>query len=119
MLVAWVGQADPIVADVFGFSKRIRAGAPRTKTLCGERMRDPAHSPNSSQRSTAAQRERTRLSLYAADIFIARTALEAGDLGAAYQALENHLPAPGEQDIRDFEWHWLWHAARGEATARR
>jgi len=56
MLVAWVGQADPIVADVFGFSKRIRAGAPRTKTLCGERMRDPAHSPNSSQRSTAAQR---------------------------------------------------------------
>lgn len=67
-------------------------------------------------RSTAAQRERTRLSLYAADIFIARTALEAGDLGAAYQALENHLPAPDEQDIRDFEWHWLWHAARGEAT---
>jgi len=64
-----------------------------------------------------AQRERTRLSLYAADIFIARTALEAGDLGAVYEALENHLPRAGLADIRDFEWHWLWRAARGEAKA--
>lgn len=64
-----------------------------------------------------AQRERTRLSLYAADIFIARTAHEAGDLGAAYEALENHLPRGGANDIRDFEWHWLWNEARGEADA--
>jgi WD40 repeat protein len=68
-------------------------------------------------RIVEAQRERIRLSLYAADIFIARTALQAGDLGAAYEALENHLPRNGETDIRDFESHWLWDAARGEAAA--
>ena len=50
MLMGWACKADPIVADVLGFSKRIRKGAPRTEILCGERMRDPAHSPNSLRR---------------------------------------------------------------------
>ncbi len=63
------------------------------------------------------QRERTRLGLYAADIFIARTTLEAGDLGATYEGLENQLPGAGASDLRDFEWYWLWGAARGEAAA--
>jgi WD40 repeat protein len=68
-------------------------------------------------RIAEAERERTQLSLYAADIFISRTALAAGDLGAAYEGLENHLPRAGARDIRDFEWYWLWSEARGEALA--
>ena len=63
------------------------------------------------------ERERTRLSLYAADIFISRTALDAGDPAGASVALENHRPRAGEPDIRDFEWHWLWRAVRGDAAA--
>ena len=66
---------------------------------------------------TALERDRTRDNLYAADVFIAKSALDTGDRKAAYQALEHHLPQPGMADIRDFEWHWLWREARGEAAA--
>ena len=66
---------------------------------------------------TAHERDRTRENLYAADMFIAGVALDARDPKAAYEALVQHLPAADAPDIRDFEWHWLWGAARGEAAA--
>jgi WD40 repeat protein len=66
---------------------------------------------------TAQERDRTRENLYAADVFIAGAALDSHDPKAAYEALAHHLPGVGLPDIRDFEWHWLWREARGEASA--
>jgi WD40 repeat protein len=46
--------------------------------------------------------------LYAADIRAARQDWEAGNLGAALDLLEAHRPSPGEEDLRGFEWRYLW-----------
>ena len=66
---------------------------------------------------TAHERDWTRENLYAADMFIASAALDARDPKGAYEALAHHQPGDGLPDIRDFEWHWLWRAARGDAAA--
>jgi len=65
---------------------------------------------------TARQREVTRHNLYAADMNIARTALAAGNFGAAQQALRKHVPLPGETDLRGFEWRWLSQEAKGDSV---
>ena len=60
------------------------------------------------------QEQETRRSLYAADVYLAHQALAAGNLGRARQALEAHLPAPGQEDLRGFEWHHLWFVCQGD-----
>jgi len=54
----------------------------------------------------------TRENLYAADMQIAQTGLEDGNLGLARRILEAHMPGPGEPDLRGFEWRHLWQRAR-------
>jgi WD40 repeat protein len=58
----------------------------------------------------AAARER----LYAADINLAHQALQADNLRLARALLRNHVPTPGEPDLRGFEWRYLWHQTRSE-----
>ena len=48
-----------------------------------------------------------RLNLYAADIYVAAQLVEAGRLGTALDLLKQHEPAPGQPDVRGFEWRWL------------
>jgi WD40 repeat protein len=63
----------------------------------------------------SAARETTRENLYAADVFIAHSAINAGNFGAAQQALAKHQPVAGESDLRGFEWRWLSECARGDS----
>ena len=65
-------------------------------------------------RATQARIE-TRQNLYAADVFFAHSAIAAGSLGAAQQALARHFPEPDDADLRGFEWHWLARQLRGES----
>ncbi|MFO1497785.1 MAG: WD40 repeat domain-containing protein [Verrucomicrobiota bacterium] len=54
---------------------------------------------------------------YVADIGLAHTAVEEGDLGRARSLLAQHLPSPGESDLRGFEWRWLASRCQGQALA--
>jgi WD40 repeat protein len=67
------------------------------------------------QRTRVEQSERqTRLNLYAADMAEASRAIERGDLGSSRRLLESHRPAPNVEDLRGFEWHYLWRQSRGD-----
>jgi len=55
-----------------------------------------------------------RLNVYAADMFLARRALDDGHLGVARQTLQRHIPGPGGEDLRGYEWHALHHLCRGD-----
>jgi WD40 repeat protein len=59
------------------------------------------------QASVTAER-RTRQVLYASSMNNVQAAVEQGDLIRAEQLLQNHRPAPGEGDLRGFEWYYWW-----------
>ena len=55
-----------------------------------------------------------RQNLYAADMMGALRALERDDLGTARLLLNGHRPRPGQEDLRGFEWRYLWQRAQGD-----
>jgi WD40 repeat protein len=55
-----------------------------------------------------------RQNLYAADINLAQQALLADNLRQARVLLRNHIPKPGESDLRGFEWRHLWQQSQGD-----
>jgi WD40 repeat protein/tRNA A-37 threonylcarbamoyl transferase component Bud32 len=58
-----------------------------------------------------------RLNLYAADINLAQVALEEGNLGRAYSLLREQIPSSGAEDLRGFEWRYLWQLCQGQESA--
>src|SRR5688572_13040223 len=67
------------------------------------------------ERDYARDHERlTRQNLYAADMFLAHRAIEDGNLALARRTLEAHRPGPGQEDLRGFEWRYLWQQCRGQ-----
>jgi WD40 repeat protein len=83
-----------------------------------------AREANKKGRLVAQQREDLRRNLYAADVNLAQEALDAGNLVRARQLLSAYLPKPGsvartlaaagDEDLRGFEWRWLWQRCRGD-----
>ncbi len=73
-----------------------------------------------SQRAKAAealasqQADNERRLAYASDMNLAQHALELGDLGAALALLQHHVPDPGEEDLRHWEWRWLRQQCQSE-----
>lgn len=82
------------------------------------RERDVARQQEqAAQQSAAAARSSEaamRLNLYASDMFLAARALEQGNLALARRTLSAHIPKPGDDDLRGFEWRHYWHLARGQ-----
>ena len=56
---------------------------------------------------------------YASDINVAFQAWENGDLGRVDQLLDEHRPAPGEEDWRGFEWFYLWRLCHSDLLTLR
>jgi WD40 repeat protein/serine/threonine protein kinase len=52
---------------------------------------------------------------YASDMSLAQQSLLRNDLGRARRLLEAHRPAPGEVDLRGWEWRYLWQECRSDA----
>jgi WD40 repeat protein/predicted Ser/Thr protein kinase len=65
------------------------------------------------QRRRAEIRElTTRRFLYAADLNLAQHAWDRGHLGRLRELLDNQRPPPGQEDLRGFEWYYLWGACQ-------
>ena len=62
-------------------------------------------------------KESLRERVYVSDIGLAHKALEEGNLGRAQGLLAKHQPSPSEQDLRGFEWRYLWSQSQGEYAA--
>lgn len=59
-------------------------------------------------------RQTYRRTTYAAQMQRAFIAVDRGNLGHALELLANQRPQNGEEDLRDFEWHYLWRLTHGE-----
>ena len=56
--------------------------------------------------------EELRLRAYVADMGLAYSAIEQGDPTRARALLSKHFPKEGEQDLRGFEWRYLWNRSQ-------
>jgi WD40 repeat protein/serine/threonine protein kinase len=58
------------------------------------------------------EKETSRRYLYAAHMNLAMQAWEAGRISHALELLERQRPSLDQEDLRDFEWHYLWRLCR-------
>ena len=61
--------------------------------------------------------ERLRRRLYVADIKLAQVALDENNLGRAAELLRKYQTPEGAEDLRGFEWRYLWSLCRGDETS--
>jgi WD40 repeat protein len=60
------------------------------------------------------QRSALRQEKYITDMQLAGKAWEQGKLEPTLATLTNYLPGPGDVDLRDFAWHYLWNRCHME-----
>lgn len=68
------------------------------------------------RRATAAEARERRVTegrLYAADMNLAHQAWTLGNVARAQELLKAHRPQPGREDLRGFEWRYLWTLCQG------
>src|SRR4029453_17669802 len=53
--------------------------------------------------------------LYASDMNLAQQSLKLNNLGRARRLLDRHRPQLGEEDLRGWEWRYLWQLTRSSA----
>jgi WD40 repeat protein len=72
------------------------------------------------QRIRAEQQElANRRLLYRAQIDLAQQAYETRDIARMEELLAGHAPRPGQEDLRGFEWYYLWRLCHsGQAVLR-
>jgi non-specific serine/threonine protein kinase len=58
-------------------------------------------------RKASESQEHSRRLLYAADMNLAQQSLKLHNLGRARRLLDRHVPRPGEEDLRGWEWRYL------------
>jgi WD40 repeat protein/serine/threonine protein kinase len=67
------------------------------------------------RRQAQAKELEMRRIAYASDMSLAQQALAMNDMGRARQLLEAHRPAPGEVDLRGWEWRYLRQECHSDA----
>ncbi|HUD46725.1 MAG TPA: protein kinase [Candidatus Baltobacteraceae bacterium] len=66
------------------------------------------------QEKASASQQRARRLLYAEDMNLAQQALKLNNLGRARRLIDRQRPQPGEQDLRGWEWRYLWSQTRAD-----
>jgi eukaryotic-like serine/threonine-protein kinase len=66
-------------------------------------------------RKASESEQQSRRLLYASDMNLAQQALKLNNLGRARRLLDRHRPQPGEEDLRGWEWRYLWQLTRSSA----
>ncbi len=74
------------------------------------RLEQQAHAAD--QKIAAAASESLRIHRYVTNINLAERAWNSGEFAEARRRLEDCLPAPVDEDLRSFEWHFLNSALR-------
>jgi WD40 repeat protein/ribosomal protein S27E len=71
-----------------------------------------------SRRAAEAESKVRYRKLYFADMHRAADALQNADMGQVMDLLNLHRPQPGRDDLRGFEWNYLWQQCQRGVTAR-
>jgi WD40 repeat protein/serine/threonine protein kinase len=86
-------------------------GAERTAVAAKVESDRNAAAAAASAADSARLAERRRLEAYPPRIKLATQYWSDGDLVRMRETLTSLLPAPGQSDLRGFEWHYLWRLA--------
>ena len=89
--------------------------AEKEQRLAAQQERDKATAAKS---ETEAARNRAEAESYAADIYLADEAVKANNFDRARQLLARHRPVPGQPDLRNWEWRYLWQKCRSDALTK-
>src|SRR3989454_3942434 len=73
------------------------------------------HKAEIAREQTETSAQIARQNLYAADMSLVQQALQANNLGRARRLLDRNRPETGEQDLRGWEWRYLWQQCRSRA----
>lgn len=71
-----------------------------------------AASESEARQAAQDMQHRTRRALYVSDMKVAFQALKDGDFKRLLDRLERHRPGPGEDDLRGWEWSYLYENCR-------
>ncbi len=88
--------------------------AERAKQSSLQSERQARQAATLAQSDAVVERDRARRNLYAADINLAHQAWLRSDLGKARRLLARSRPATGQEDLRGWEWRFLWGLTRGD-----
>jgi WD40 repeat protein/serine/threonine protein kinase len=69
---------------------------------------------NLARSDAEVERDHARRNLYAADINLAYQAWQQSNLGKARRILARTRPAAGQEELRGWEWRYLWGLTRGD-----
>jgi WD40 repeat protein/serine/threonine protein kinase len=97
--------------------KKLREVA--VKALDGEKVQRTQAETERQRAATNAEKFQTasiqsRRSQYASDLFAATAEIEKGSYGAARKFLREYLPRQGLEELRGFEWCYLWQLSAGQ-----
>ena len=91
-----------------------RAERAKRRSLQSERQARQAATQAKSE--AEVERDRARRNLYAADINLAYQAWQQSNLGKARRLLARARPQAGQEDLRGWEWRYLWGLTRGDES---
>jgi WD40 repeat protein len=110
-LVAIIVMMLAAGSAVFGWMNMRRAQA-------AEQQAQRARAGESQLRAAAETAElATKRRAYAADMNLAMQAMHNSELGRTLDLLDRHRPAPGQPDLRGWEWRYLWQQTRSDARS--
>ncbi|HRI16229.1 MAG TPA: WD40 repeat domain-containing serine/threonine protein kinase, partial [Verrucomicrobiota bacterium] len=89
--------------------------AEREGRIQRERLQRATIEERKLRQDATVQAVAARRQAYAADMNLAQQALNASNLGRARTLLERYLPRPGEPDLRNWEWRYLWSHCQNDA----
>ena len=113
-LLLWC-RRKPAVATLFALLLCIGAlGLAGVLWQWGEARRQAARAETQARKASESQQQSRRL-LYAADMNLAQQSLKLNNLGRARRLLDRHRSQPGEEDLRGWEWRYLWQLTRNSA----
>ncbi len=113
-----------LVGTTIGFISRSREAEKRRVALEGAKTaRTHAEIEEGKAREATAlarqEAKRSRQLLYVADMNAAQQAWEEANVSRVVKILLRHTPAPGGDDLRGFEWYYLWKLCDRCQNARR
>jgi WD40 repeat protein len=113
---AAVSAKDAMQAAHVAEVKSIEAEQAARKERAAAENERLARTGEAAQRQLAEERAVTlRRNLYPVQINVAQQQLLAGNLEAARQLLEGQRPRPHQEDLRGWEWRYLWGLSRNES----
>ncbi len=105
--IKWA-RRHPLAASLLGLCSTLLVALFVTTLFYNASLAKHAAEANKRREQAEASELRTRYFLYAEDVRAADRAWNAGFTKNAEEILARSLPAEGQQDVREFCWHYLW-----------